>query len=560
LIDGFIIFGKRTLMKNIKTSASHPLRIDEVIISNCLGLIGMTFCPGKKQPDAASGHWNRDLETDLRAIKDWGASILISLMEEKEFSELKVLDLPILAIKMGLEWIHLPIVDMSTPSQFIENHWRAIVKGLKFRLLSGEKLVFHCKGGLGRTGTMAACLLKELKFDGKDAIRMVREARPGTIENPVQEAYVLNYEPRSDRISRDNFTGCLLGGAIGDALGGPFEFMSLRGIREQFGKQGVTDFEYAYGRRGAITDDTQMTLFTAEGLLRAYCRFKNRGTGPAFDSVTYYAYLRWLYTQNNKPEVSKPKIGHDGYLISIDELYARRAPGNSCLSALESDRMGTISEPINNSKGCGGVMRMAPVGLFIESPAVYTQFDEGIRMEQAFKIGCELAAITHGHPTGYLAAGVLSVIISRIIDGDALDEAIDKAITILRTKKDHIECLRAIESARGLAVEGSPSPESVEQLGGGWIAEEALAIGIYCSLVANDDFTKGVLLAVNHSGDSDSTGSIAGNILGALLGKNAIPKNWIEEVELSNVIEEISNDLFATYQDGEEWWNKYPGY
>jgi ADP-ribosyl-[dinitrogen reductase] hydrolase len=499
----------------LKTSTSHPLRIDETNISGCRGRIGMTFCPGKKQPDAASGIWNRDLETDLRVIKEWGASILISLMEEKEFSELKVVDLPVHAARIGLEWIHLPIEDTSTPSREVEDQWRAIVKGLKRRLLHGEKIVFHCKGGLGRTGTMAACLLKELWIDGKDAIRMVREARPGTIENSEQEAYVLNYPPISDRRSRDNFSGCLLGGAIGDALGGPIEFMSLKKIRERFGPRGVANFEYEYGRRGAITDDTQMTLFTAEGLLRAYCRALDRGFGPFFPEMTHIAYLRWLDTQGELSEFLKPSMSENGFLISVKELHHRRAPGNSCLSALRSQRIGAPDYPINNSKGCGGVMRMAPVGLFMESPEVIKRDDENNRAERTFDIGCALAALTHGHPTGYLAAGVLAVIISRIIDGDTLDEAIDKAIAILKTKPDRAECLRAIKVARNLAAEGSPSPENVERLGGGWIAEEALAICVYCSLVAKDDFAKGVLLAVNHSGDSDSTGSIAGNILGA---------------------------------------------
>jgi ADP-ribosyl-[dinitrogen reductase] hydrolase len=546
--------------ENIKTSTSHPLRIDEINIPSCRGRIGMTFCPGKKQPDADSGTWDRDLETDLHAIKAWGASILISLMEKHEFAELKVVDLSMYAARNGLEWIHLSIQDGSIPSASTENAWRGIVKGLKPRMMKGENVVFHCKGGLGRTGTMAACLLKELGIEGNDAIRMVREARPGTIENSQQEDYVLNYQPLSDRRSLEHFSGCLLGGAIGDALGAPVEFNSLAGIRSKFGPQGVTDFEEADWKKGTITDDSQMTLFTAEGLLRTYCRLVNRGIGPIFPQITHKAYLRWLFTQGEKPSYPDFHIDLDGFLISIQELHHRRAPGNSCLSSLHIEGLGTTKKPINNSKGCGGVMRMAPVGLFMEAPRVYKDFDDDTRNKETFNIGCDLAALTHGHPTGYLAAGVLAVIISRIISGDTLDESIDKALLILRTRRGHKECLKAMESARAMATEDSPTPETVESLGGGWIAEEALAIGIYCALVAKDDFVKGVLLAVNHSGDSDSTGSIAGNILGALLGKSAIPAHWINEVEVSHVIEEVSHDLFKAYEEGDVWRNKYPGY
>jgi ADP-ribosylglycohydrolase len=349
----------------------------------------------------------------------------------------------------------------------------------------------------------------------------------------------------------ENLSGCLLGGAIGDALGAPLEFMSISQIRARFGTSGLTEFTEAYGRKGAITDDTQMTLFTAEGLLRAYSMGMERGICHP-PSVVHHAYIRWLLTQGEKSRYQSyyqfPEFP-DGWLIKVQELYSRRAPGMACLSSLKSDRMGTIEKPINNSKGCGGVMRIAPVGLIFERP------------DEAFRIGCEIAAITHGHPSGYLTAGCLAAIIALIISGASLHESLREAVAILLTNRNHEECKAAIDLALSLARNPDPSPKVVEEIGSGWVAEEALAIAIYCSIVANGDFAKGVLLAVNHSGDSDSTGAIMGNILGALLGSRSIPSKWLGGLELREVIEEISQDLVIKFkEDDPSWWEKYPGW
>lgn len=225
----------------------------------------------------------------------------------------------------------------------------------------------------------------------------------------------------------------------------------------------------------------------------------------------------------------------DGVLTGYKALFSLRAPGNSCLSALKSKRMGTTDDPINDSKGCGGVMRIAPVGLAFSDT------------EKAFHIGCQCSAITHGHPTGYLPAGFLAAVISEIIAGGSLKDAIGESIRILKHKNNYQETMNLIESAIIMADKRNPSPEVIEEIGAGWIAEEALGIGLYCSLVADNDFKKGVLLSVNHSGDSDSTGSITGNILGALYGIELIPDFWIEKLELKDLIEEIAEDLFNQF-------------
>jgi len=353
------------------------------------------------------------------------------------------------------------------------------------------------------------------------------------------------------RRDAEHFAGCLLGGGVGDALGAPVEFMSVAEIRRRFGHQGVTGFIEAYGRLGAITDDTQMTLFTAEGLLRGCSRWRDKGIASAA-GMLHHAYLRWLKTQgmsSRHPTFTEAtRRGDNGWLLGVRALHARRAPGNTCLSALCSAEMGAFERPLNNSKGCGGVMRVAPIGLFFDEP------------EEAFEVGCEAAAITHGHPSGYLSAGCLSAMIAGLIAGQALGEAAQEAIGILKSKPEHEECLAALEAAVDLASSGATSPEAVESLGSGWVGEEALAISLYCALRSQDDYAKGVLLAVNHSGDSDSTGAITGNILGGLLGKSGIPAKWLERLELREEMETLAADLLARHEDGRAWWQKYPGH
>ena len=345
---------------------------------------------------------------------------------------------------------------------------------------------------------------------------------------------------------KERFLGCFLGGAVGDALGAPVEFKSLNDIRDRFGNGGIRDFVPAFDKIGAFTDDTQMLLFTAEGLLRAHKRWEDSGIWEV-ETVVYHAYLRWLATQGIRTSSESAEWATGGWLASVPELNDPRAPGRSCITALMSYRMGTMEVPINNSKGCGGVMRIAPVGL-------------ALSLDNPFKTGCEVAAITHGHPSGYLASGFLAEVIAMVAKGENLETSIDLATTELRNWDDHEECLKAVKTARELAEKANGTAEEVETLGQGWIAEEALAISLFCSLVA-EDFESGVILAVNHGGDSDSTGAITGNILGMIHGTSAIPDRWLLKVEIRDVIEELADDFYFCFGEskGEELdFNKYP--
>ena len=348
----------------------------------------------------------------------------------------------------------------------------------------------------------------------------------------------------------ERVAGCFLGGAVGDALGASVEFHSRDEILSAFGEGGIRDFAPAYGRPGAITDDTQMTLFTAEGLIRAA---NQAAEGVPCDTAVslHSAYLRWLTTQDERPASRRGSNRSDGWLLEVPGLHAQRAPGFSCLSALRSGCMGTRAAPINNSKGCGGLMRAAPAGLVSDGDP-----------DLAFRLGCEAAAITHGHPTGYLSAGAFAVIVDRLAAGVALAAAIDAGRERLRLEPDAEETLAAIDAALEKA---ETAPGSVEDsgLGQGWVAEEALAIALYCVLL-DEDFEKAVVRAVNHSGDSDSTGAIAGNLLGVALGAEAIPMRWLDKLELRAEIGRLADDLVISISrgpaqlNGSDWLKRYP--
>ena len=176
-----------------------------------------------------------------------------------------------------------------------------------------------------------------------------------------------------------------------------------------------------------------------------------------------------------------------------------------------------------------------------------------------FTKGAEYAAITHGHPSGYLTAGFLSGMISYIIEGKPLTEAIDLCIGQLTQYDGHSETLEKIELAQKLSGSQKSPEESIQTIGEGWVGEEALAISLYCSLKFSGNFKRGVLAAVNHSGDSDSTGSITGAILGTLLGVESIPGSWVQNVEESGRIKKIANDMFSIFKDGKELsFEEYP--
>lgn len=180
------------MASELRTSISHPLQIATLPAGSAGGAIGITLAPGKRQATGLSGNWARDLDIDLQAIVDWGATRVISLLEPAEFRALGIEALPARVHALGLQWHGLPISDGAAPDARLLHQWACLGPALESGLHSGERLLVHCRGGLGRAGTVAAMLLLQVGAcsNGEDAVAMVRKVRPGAVETRAQEAFI----------------------------------------------------------------------------------------------------------------------------------------------------------------------------------------------------------------------------------------------------------------------------------------------------------------------------------------------------------------------------------
>lgn len=353
----------------------------------------------------------------------------------------------------------------------------------------------------------------------------------------------------------DKIRGSMVGGAVGDALGYPVEFIcSYEGIQKRYGENGITRLDTTQwwlpdeekSGKAWISDDTQMTLFTACGLLNA----KAQGKAPKY--AICEAYLEWYYTQVGR----KSSRHKDCWIGDVPELNNRRAPGNTCMTALQDILRG--KDPYNNSKGCGGIMRTAPVALY---GAVWRDTPEGEPLEGRISnikdvdmLAADAAEITHQHPLGWLSSALEAHVIYRIMQKDCptvgdfkayLSEGYDILLSLYPNEGAGITQLRALtDKALGLVGSSASDVDNIEAIGEGWVAEETLAIAVYCAVKYFDNFEKAIIASVNHKGDSDSTGAVTGNILGAVVGYDAIPEFFKADLELHDVILHVADDLW----------------
>lgn len=338
----------------------------------------------------------------------------------------------------------------------------------------------------------------------------------------------------------DKCRGSLVGGAVGDALGYEVEFMSLSSIIKRFGAKGITRY-VTHNGVAEFSDDTQMTLFTAEGLMNGIIDTK-AGKPEEILPFIEKAYIAWYKTQTEVPSVI-----YGSWLSNVKTFWSRRAPGNTCMGALENMSHGI--EFKNKSKGCGGVMRVAPIGIFNAAhPHIY-------KYEDTAHLAGWVAEITHHHIASTFASALMATTVENCIQDDKVDRTIfgwivDGGLSLLNQYfPGHEDELRGfitlMKRAMELGKSEVPERDAIRELGEGWVGDEALAIAIFSVMRHIDNFEDCIVCAVNHDGDSDSTGAIAGNIIGAILGYSAILKHYIESLEIEPVLVSIADDLCA---------------
>lgn len=515
--------------------------------------------PGAKEENAS--------KLKVAQLYRFGVRYFVDLTEEGELCPYESL------LPSDATHYRFPIKDVSVPTD-VEAVHRLLHKIDEWEKTGGYVYI-HCWGGVGRTGTIAACyLLHKMPLpDAAQALKMMR-ARFATMpkskhkvspETQSQVAFVYQFAERCRlrRRTHDRIRGSLMAGAAGDALGYTVEFMSRNSILARYGNRGITEFDLDAEGKAPVSDDTQMTLFTACGMLMGITRGYMRGIGGQPEKYVNGAYLDWYYTQTGKKKQMLTNDFHYTWLRDLPQLAHRRAPGNTCLSACESLLQGR--EVQNNSKGCGGIMRVAPMALLM---AGYWSRGESFYdvpfMDEA---GGEVAAVTHKHPLAFLPSAMLTHLIYRVIRMDEEEVKANMADIALESiaALDHIYkgeynddkhfLARLTRMAVSLAANDESDAENIRALGEGWTGEEAWAIALYCAVRHVDSIEDAIIAAVNHDGDSDSTGAICGNIMGAIYGYEAIKRKHLfcpqgkeleQTLELSDLILTLADDLYTS--------------
>ncbi len=483
-----------------RTSTTDPLQIATVQAGHGFGRIGITLCPGKKQPHPVMGGWDRDLGADLDAIQRWGATVVVTLVEQHELESLAVPGLAGEVARRHMEWLHLPIRDVSVPTAAFEAAWDQAGEGLHARLRHGFDVLVHCRGGLGRAGTVAARLLVEAGLEPHEAIRRVRDARPGAIETPEQEAYVHRQARAPERrpattedAIRDRAAGALLGLAIGDAVGTTLEFKSRDSYPPLTDMVGGGPFQR---KPGGWTDDTAMALALAESLLAE----------PGLDERDLMGRFTDWY-----------RNGAYSCVGVCDDI------GNATSNALQ--RWERTGDPVAGSTdpyqaGNGSLMRLAPVAL--------RWWHDRARLKD---VAARQSRTTHG------AA-----------------EAVDACVVFAEMLAD------AIAGASRSEILGSPRAAATEGIaaivGGSWRGKRradvrssgyvahALEASLW-SVGRSGDFRGAVLTAANLGDDADTTAAITGQLAGALYGAAALPPAWRQKLAWEERISTLADRLLV---------------
>lgn len=342
----------------------------------------------------------------------------------------------------------------------------------------------------------------------------------------------------------DKFEGGIIGSAVGDAFGYPLMKLTFEEICQTFEKKGA--MELAVSRKtgtALLTEATQMSLFTADGILWAQNEHVS-DENAAVANYVFYSYQLWLYMQTKTIAsreyewlFDKSKNPNMSSLLKSKGLGRVRRLNDVNINALldaDNNNYGTLNKRVNENTDAGAVKRVVPVGLFY-----------GQTPDMAFRMGCDIGAVTHSHPDGYLPCGVYAAIVAQLIGDKPIDEAVNDAMVILASYPENDNTYQMLQSAVDLAGDEDIDPqEGIPELGDGFSAVSCLAIAVYSALLHQSNYKYAIELATNHDGDSAACGAITGGILGAWYGLKKLPKDWTKKVQYRSLLETVADVLY----------------
>lgn len=475
------------------TSADNTLRIDAVPAAR--GSIGITFAPGKKQSNGLSGAHRRDLDADLDVIAGWGASTVVTLVTQSELRMLGISDLGTKVRQRFMTWRHFPVEDVQTPTAADEPAWELLSQDLRDLLSSGERILVHCRGGIGRACMVAGRLLVEMGADPEKAITALRQARhPNAVETREQEDWVRAGQTMAIKSAlrgidaRDRALGSMLGLAVGDAVGTTLEFSAKPRQPALEDLVGGGPFSL---KAGQWTDDTAMALALADSLI-------HEARLDPYDLMDRF--VDWARNGSYSSTGTCFDIG----VTTGRALNAYLRSGNPLAGSSDPEQAGN-----------GSIMRLAPVAVrHWNDPA---ELDRVARLQ---------SRTTHGADEAVEGAATLAALLAEAIAGRSLPELVE----------DHGPKVRSYR----------PAQPRHEVRGTGYVV--ACLHAALWAVARTSNFRDAVLMAANLGEDADTTAAVAGQIAGAIYGRSGIPAVWLEKLAWREEIQAKAAALFSATQ------------
>ena len=336
---------------------------------------------------------------------------------------------------------------------------------------------------------------------------------------------------------RSAYRGCLLGLAVGDAMGYTVDALSWPEIREDYGPNGLLGYDLVNGY-AEITSYTQLAAFTCNGLLLGITRGQMKGRMLPYVRYIALSDREWCVSQRPWGRPEKTYC----WRLHQPELCRRHCMDTRMMDTISRGTAGAPEEPVNHFQNCGSITTAAGVGLFFDP--------DRMAQEETDRLGAEAVALTHGSPLAFLTGALVAHIISRVLRDRKmpLETLYRSACEALEQQFGHqyshtYEITSTLRTAIRMAGEPDIKPQEAMERLRCTNAAQVLAGAGYATLVCREDFDNAMITAINHSGRAAAVGALAGAILGARLGEEALPDFYLDCLEPVDILRQLADDI-----------------